>query len=187
MGKVCRGYNGRVFNADMVVEFVFFFQAPEYGDSLLDAWFADIYGLETPLKGGIFFYIFAKLVEGCGANQRSSPLARAGFSIFDASTDPWAPPAPTIVWSSSMKRMTAPAASPISFRTAFSLSSNSPLNFVPARSAPRSRESTRLFFRVSGISPLMILWARPSTMAVFPTPGSPMMTGLFFVRRERTA
>ena len=29
-------------------------------------------------------------------------------------------------------------------------------------------------------------WARPSTIAVLPTPGSPMSTGLFLVRRERT-
>ena len=33
---------------------------------------------------------------------------------------------------------------------------------------------------------LPMRWARPSTMAVFPTPGSPMSTGLFLVRRERT-
>ena len=31
-----------------------------------------------------------------------------------------------------------------------------------------------------------IRWASPSTMAVLPTPGSPMRTGLFLVRRERT-
>ena len=29
-------------------------------------------------------------------------------------------------------------------------------------------------------------WARPSTIAVLPTPGSPIRTGLFFVRRLRT-
>ena len=29
-------------------------------------------------------------------------------------------------------------------------------------------------------------WARPSTIAVLPTPGSPISTGLFLVRRERT-
>ena len=29
-------------------------------------------------------------------------------------------------------------------------------------------------------------WASPSTTAVLPTPGSPMRTGLFFVRRDRT-
>ena len=32
----------------------------------------------------------------------------------------------------------------------------------------------------------MIRWARPSTIAVLPTPGSPIRTGLFFVRRLRT-
>ena len=38
----------------------------------------------------------------------------------------------------------------------------------------------------SGTSPSTIRWARPSTIAVLPTPGSPISTGLFFVRRERT-
>ena len=32
----------------------------------------------------------------------------------------------------------------------------------------------------------MIRRARPSTIAVLPTPGSPISTGLFFVRREST-
>ena len=40
--------------------------------------------------------------------------------------------------------------------------------------------------RISGTSPWMMRRARPSTMAVFPTPGSPIRTGLFFVRREST-
>ena len=38
----------------------------------------------------------------------------------------------------------------------------------------------------SGMSPATMRWARPSTIAVLPTPGSPMRTGLFFVRRLRT-
>ncbi len=38
----------------------------------------------------------------------------------------------------------------------------------------------------SGTSPSTIRWASPSAMAVLPTPGSPMSTGLFFVRRLRT-
>ena len=37
-----------------------------------------------------------------------------------------------------------------------------------------------------GTSPATMRCASPSTIAVFPTPGSPMSTGLFFVRRERT-
>ena len=37
-----------------------------------------------------------------------------------------------------------------------------------------------------GTSPLRIRTANPSTMAVLPTPGSPIRTGLFFVRRDST-
>ena len=45
---------------------------------------------------------------------------------------------------------------------------------------------TVLSRRLSGTSPSMMRWARPSTMAVLPTPGSPMSTGLFLVRRLST-
>ena len=41
----------------------------------------------------------------------SSPRASIGFSMFDASIDPSAAPAPTTVWSSSMNRMTLPSES----------------------------------------------------------------------------
>ena len=66
-----------------------------------------------------------------------------------------------------------------------SRSSNSPRYFVPATSEPMSRVRTRLLSRVSGTSPATIRWARPSAMAVLPTPGSPIRAGLFFVRRDR--
>ena len=68
-----------------------------------------------------------------------------------------------------------------SLRTAFNLSSNSPLYFAPAINAPISRENIILSFRPSGTSPLTILSANPSTIAVLPTPGSPIKTGLFLV------
>src|SRR4051812_27670954 len=109
-----------------------------------------------------------------------------GLSRLAASTAPSAAPAPTIVWSSSMKRMTSPRASAISLRTAFRRSSKSPRYFEPASSAPMSSAITRRSRSDSGTSPSTIRWARPSTMAVLPTPGSPIRTGLFFVRRERT-
>ena len=41
--------------------------------------------------------------------QRSSPRARAGLSMFDASTAPSAAPAPMMVWSSSMNRTISPS------------------------------------------------------------------------------
>ena len=49
-----------------------------------------------------------------------------------------------------------------------------------------SSAQTRLPFRPSGTSPATMRCARPSTIAVLPTPGSPISTGLFFVRREST-
>ncbi len=106
--------------------------------------------------------------------------------MFPASIAPSAAPAPTIVCSSSMKVITSPSASVISFRTAWRRSSNSPRYFAPASIDPRSSATTRFPFKPSGTSPSTIRLARPSTMAVLPTPGSPISTGLFFVRRDST-
>ena len=118
--------------------------------------------------------------------QCSSPRASMGLSIFEASIAPSAAPAPTSVCSSSMKRMMPPSELVISFSTAFSRSSNSPRYFAPATSAPRSSVTTCLSANVFGISPRTIRCAKPSTIAVLPTPGSPIKTGLFFVRRLNT-
>ena len=114
----------------------------------------------------------------------SSPLARSGLSMLAASIAPSAFPAPIMVWSSSMKRITSPAfvasSSPFLKR-----SSNSPLNLVPATIDARSRDMTLFPARRSGTSLLTILAASPSAIAVLPTPGSPMRTGLFFVLLTR--
>ena len=117
--------------------------------------------------------------------QRSSPRASMGFSMLEASIDPSVLPAPTMVCSSSMNRITLPSLSLILLRTAFKRSSNSPRYFAPAMSAPMSSAKTVLSFRPSGTSRRTMRWARPSAMAVLPTPGSPINTGLFFVFRER--
>ncbi len=118
--------------------------------------------------------------------RRSSPRASIGLIIWPASIAPSAAPAPTIVCSSSMKVMISPSASVISLSTAFRRSSNSPRYLAPATMEPRSRATTRLPFSPSGTSPSMIRLASPSTIAVLPTPGSPISTGLFLVRRDRT-
>ena len=116
--------------------------------------------------------------------QCSSPRASIGFSMLPASEEPSVFPAPTIVWISSMKSMIFPSDSLIFLRTALSLSSNCPRYMAPAISAVMSREKTVRSFSPSGTSPLFIRCARPSTIAVLPTPGSPMRTGLFFVFRD---
>ena len=117
--------------------------------------------------------------------QCNSPLASIGFSILPASMAPSVFPAPTIVCSSSIKRMILPSLFFTSSRTAFRRSSNSPLYFAPATSAPISRANNFLSFSPSGTSPRTIRCASPSTTAVLPTPGSPIRTGLFFVFLER--
>ncbi len=118
--------------------------------------------------------------------QCSSPRASAGLSILPASIAPSALPAPTMVCSSSMNRMIWPSFLARSLSTALRRSSNSPRNLAPAISAPMSRLSTRLSRRPSGTSPCTMRCARPSTIAVLPTPGSPISTGLFLVRRCST-
>ena len=117
--------------------------------------------------------------------QCSSPRASAGLSMLPASMAPSALPAPTIVCISSMNRTMRPSSWATSFSTDLSRSSNSPRYLAPASNAAMSSTSTRLSFRVSGTSPLMMRCARPSTIAVLPTPGSPISTGLFLVRRCR--
>ena len=109
-----------------------------------------------------------------------SPLASNGFKIFAASIAPSAAPAPTIVCISSINNIISPAflTSPNAF---FILSSKSPLYFVPATIPEISILIILFSFKFCGTSPIAIFSASPSTIAVFPTPGSPIKHGLFLV------
>lgn len=97
------------------------------------------------------------------------------------SSDHSAFPAHTIIWSSSTNKITLPSAASSSCRMAFKRSSKSPLYLLPAISDHISSSMMRLSFRLSGTSPLTIIWASHSMRAVFPTHGSHTRTGLFFV------
>ncbi len=105
--------------------------------------------------------------------------------MLPASMEPSVLPAPTMVCSSSINNIILPSLFLTSSNTALSLSSNSPLNFAPATRELISRENIFLSFKLSGTSPRTIRIAKPSAMAVFPTPGSPISTGLFLVFLER--
>ena len=118
--------------------------------------------------------------------QCNSPRAKAGLSIFPASIAPSALPAPTMVCNSSMKTIVWPSSCDNSLSTLFRRSSNSPRYLAPASKAAISKLNTFLPFSDSGTSSLMIRCANPSTIAVLPTPGSPINTGLFLVRRCST-
>ena len=56
---------------------------------------------------------------------------------------------------------------------------------MPATNAAMSSANTRRLRKLSGTSPLTMRSANPSTIAVLPTPASPISTGLFLVRRCR--
>ena len=116
--------------------------------------------------------------------QEISPRDSAGFRMLAASSEPSAEPAPISEWISSMKTISS-LLSLSSFRIPFRRSSNWPRYLVPATISDRSSAMIRLLARKIGTRPSMMRWARPSTMAVLPTPGSPSRMGLFLVRRER--
>ena len=82
---------------------------------------------------------------------------------------------------------TTPESDPLtSSSTARRRSSNWPRNLAPAISAPRSRAIKRKPCNESGTSPATIRCASSWAIAVLPTPGSPIRTGLFLLRRDRT-
>ena len=111
-----------------------------------------------------------------------SPRARVGFSKLAASIEPDAFPAPTIVCSSSMNRIMS-LFFESSFSIAFMRSSNCPRYFVPATIDAMSSDITRLSKRMRDTLRCTMRRASPSTIADLPTPGSPISTGLFFLRR----
>ena len=116
--------------------------------------------------------------------QEISPRDSAGLRMLAASSEPSAEPAPISEWISSMKTISS-RASLSSFKIPFRRSSNWPRYLVPATISDRSRAMIRLLARKIGTLPSTMRSARPSTMAVLPTPGSPSRMGLFLVRRER--
>ena len=112
------------------------------------------------------------------------PRANAGFNILAASIEPGVEPAPISVCISSIKITTSGFCS-ISLISARIRSSNCPRYFVPATIAVISRLIIRLLNRTGDVWCLLISWARPSTIALLPTPGSPIKIGLFFFLRHK--
>ena len=137
--------------------------------------------LSSALSFSIYSRYSSKVVEPIHFN---SPLASIGFKRLAASIAPSLLPAPTRLCISSINIMILPSAFFTSFKTAFNLSSNSPRYFAPAIREPISSSINCLSLRDEGTSPFIIRHASPSTIAVLPTPGSPIKTGLFLVLRD---
>ena len=117
--------------------------------------------------------------------QEISPRDSAGLRMLAASSEPSADPAPIREWISSMKTMRS-GLSRSSLRIPFE-----PLLELAAvlgagdHQRQVERDHPLLRQRRPARCRSTMRWARPSTMAVLPTPGSPSRIGLFLVRRDR--
>ena len=116
---------------------------------------------------------------------RSSPRASSGLRMLAASIAPSGAPAPSTVWSSSRNRTILPSDSTASSSASLKRFSNWPRNWAPAIMPDRSSATIRVSASVSGTSLRWMRRARPSAMAVLPTPASPISTALFLRRRAR--
>ena len=112
-----------------------------------------------------------------------SPLANSGFIILAASILPGVPPAPMIVCISSINTIML-VLFLNSFINAFMRSSNCPRYLVPATIEAISKDTKRLLNSTGDVLCCTMSCAKLSTMALFPTPGSPISMGLFFFLRH---
>ncbi|MNK90415.1 hypothetical protein D3C87_1104670 [compost metagenome] len=142
-------------------------------------------GWKRRASAGSFSKYFLYSVHVVAAIVRNSPRASAGFSRLAASEPPVAPPAPINVCASSINRMIALGDPLTSSITPLRRRSNSPFTLAPACNSPMSRDSSSTPRSGGGTSPATMRKARPSTMAVLPTPASPTTIGLFLRRRAR--
>ncbi len=159
-------------------------QPAQDADGVLDRGLVHEDRLEAPFQRRVLLDVLAVFVERGRADgvQFAARQHRLEHVARRPST-PSAAPAPTSVCISSINRMMRPSDLAISCSTALSRSSNSPRYLAPATSAPRSSATSFLSRSPVGTSPLTMRCASPSTIAVLPTPGSPISTGLFLVRR----
>ncbi len=83
-------------------------QAAQDLQALLGRWLCNTHGLKAPLERRVLFNILAVLLKRRRADDLQLAAPERGLRMFAASIAPSAEPAPTIVCSSSMKRMTLP-------------------------------------------------------------------------------
>ena len=115
----------------------------------------------------------------------NSPRLRAGLMMLLASIAPSAEPAPTMVCNSSMNRMTFFGTPDLVHDGLDALLELAAVFGAGDHEGEVEGNDLLVGAGVSGTLPEEISCARPSTMAVLPTPASPMSTGLFLVRRQR--
>src|SRR4051794_7028639 len=160
-------------------------QAAQDGDGRLDARLLDQHLLETPLERRVLLDVLAVFVERGSADAMKLATGKRGLEhvagVHRAFGLAGADQHVDLVDEDDRAAFILGEL----FQNGFQPFLEFAAILAPARSDARSSTSSRLFFSVSGTSPLTMRCARPSTIAVLPTPGSPISTGLFLVRRCR--
>src|SRR4051794_18826244 len=160
-------------------------QAAQDGDGRLDARLLDQHLLETPLERRVLLDVLAVFVERGSADAMKLATGKRGLEhvagVHRAFGLAGADQHVDLVDEDDRAAFILGEL----FQNGFQPFLEFAAILAPARSDAMSRFSRRLFFSDSGTSPLTMRCARPSTIAVLPTPGSPISTGLFLVRRCR--
>ena len=144
-------------------------------------------GWKRRVRAGSFSKYWRYSDQVVAAMVLSVPRASAGFRRFAASPVPACPPAPISVCASSMNRITGVGEDCTSSITERRRCSNSPFIEAPACIRPISSAQTFTPLSGGGTSPAATRCAKPSAIAVLPTPASPVRIGLFWRRRISTS
>ena len=177
-GKFRRRYNGIIGDADAVMDFVFFLDAPEDRDRVLDLRLRHVDRLEAPFQGRVAFDIFLVFFGRGGADRpqfaarqsRLKHIGRVHRSFRCAGADQRM----QLVDKQDDLALLGFDLFQYGFQAVFEFAAE----FRAGDNDPRSRLISSLFFRFSGTSPETMRWARPSTIAVLPVPASPIRTGI---------
>ena len=121
----CSCHKGVVGDLEAVVLLVTLAQATQDFDGVVDGRLANIHRLETALQGGIPFDVLAVLIEGGGTDALQLTAGEGRLEDVGGIDAPSAAPAPIRVCTSSITRITFPAAL-ISSMIFLRRSSNSP-------------------------------------------------------------
>ena len=182
-----RGDDRRVGDAHLVVDLVALLEAAEDRDRVLDRRLLDHHRLEAPLERRVLLDVLAVLVERGGADRAQlaarehrlqqvrgvdRALRRAGaddrVQLVDEEDD----------LARGLLDLVEDGLEPV-------LELAAVLRAGDER-ADVERDDLAVAQRLGDVAVDRSRWARPSAIAVLPTPGSPMRTGLFFVRRLST-
>jgi len=155
--------------------------AAQDGDGVLDARLTDEDRLEAALERGVLLDVLAVLRERGGADASQLAARQGRLEHVGGVHGPFrAPRSHERVQLVDEQDVASVALLDFPQQPPSAGPRTPPRYFVPATRAPRSSATTSLFLRPPERHYPRMRRARPSTMAVLPTPGSPIRTGLFW-------